>query len=241
VEGKPSVALITGGGSGIGLAVTRALLERGWRTAICGRNSDRLSRAVDELNGQSADWAERLSASTVDVSKTADIQSWMAAAWDHFGSPDLLVNNAGIGASGEIATFAEEQWDRVMDINFKGVFLCTREVLPRMRSAGGGWIINIASVSGKRGMPGVAAYCASKFGVVGFTESLAREEAKNNIRATSICPGYVATPMVADATVPPEEMIQPEDIAATVLYLLDLGPKTVIREIVIERIGSLQP
>lgn len=236
---RPRVALITGGGSGIGLAVTRALLERGWRTAICGRNPAKLSRAVDELNGQNADWAERLSASTVDVSNMADIQSWIAAAGDRFGPPDLLVNNAGIGASGEIATFAEDQWDRLMDINLKGVFLCTREVLPRMRSAGGGWIINIASVSGKRGMPEVSAYCASKFGVVGFTESLAREEANNNIRATSICPGYVATPMVADASVPADDMIQPEDIAATVLYLLDLGPKTVIREIVIERIGSL--
>jgi len=239
VERKQRVALITGGGSGIGFATTRALLERGWSVAVCGRDSAKLSRAVDELKERNSGGADRLFASTVDVSNAADVQNWIAAACDRFGPPDLLVNNAGVGVSGEIATFTEEQWDLTMDINLKGVFLCTREVLPRMRAAGGGWIINIASLLGKRGMSGAATYCASKFGVVGFTESLAREEAKHNIRATSICPGYVATPMVADAPVPAEEMIRPEDIAATVLYLLELSSKTVIREIVVERIGGL--
>ena len=100
-------------------------------------------------------------------------------------------------------------------------------------------MINIASVSGKRGMAGLSAYCSSKFAVIGFTESLAREEAAHGIRATSICPGYVETPMVADAETPGSEMIRPEDIAATVLYLVRLSPKAVVREIVLERIGGL--
>lgn len=239
MEREQRVALITGGGSGIGFATTRALLERGWSVAVCGRDTAKLSRAVDELKGWNAGATDRLFASTVDVSLAEDVQSWIAEACDRFGSPDLLVNNAGVGLTGEIEAVTEKQWDLVMDVNLKGVFLCTREVLPRMRSAGGGWIINIASLSGKRGMSGVATYCASKFGVVGFTESLAREEAKHNIRATSICPGYVATPMVVDAAISAEEMIQPEDIAATVLYLLELSSKTVIREIVVERIGGI--
>jgi 3-oxoacyl-[acyl-carrier protein] reductase len=108
-----------------------------------------------------------------------------------------------------------------------------------MRRRGGGWIINIASLAGKKGMPGASAYCASKFALVGFTETLAREEAKNNIRATAICPGYVATRMVEAVEVPASEMIHPHDIAATVLYLLDLSPKSVVREILIERIGAI--
>jgi NAD(P)-dependent dehydrogenase (short-subunit alcohol dehydrogenase family) len=103
----------------------------------------------------------------------------------------------------------------------------------------GGWIINIASVAGKVGFAGSSAYCSSKFGLIGFTESLAREEAQNGIRATAICPGYVSTPMVADADVPAEKMILPEDIAATILYLLDLSPNVAILEIVMERTAAL--
>jgi 3-oxoacyl-[acyl-carrier protein] reductase len=183
--------------------------------------------------------AERLFASPADVSKAADVRRWVAAARERLGAPALLVNNAGVYAHGEILSYSEEEWDRSLDINLKSAFLCTREVLPLMREHGGGWIINIASLSGKQGMAGGSAYCASKCGMVGFSESLGREEAKHGIRATAICPGYVATPMAEGAPVPPAEMVQPSDIAATVLYLLDLSPHAVIREIVVERTGVL--
>lgn len=233
-------ALITGGGSGIGLSITRALLGRGWKVSICGRDSARLSHASSELARENSAWADSLFASSVDVSQTADVQRWISETCRRFGAPELLVNNAGIGARGEITSLSEEQWDRVLETNLKGAFLCTRETLPHMRRRGGGWIINIASLAGKKGMPGASAYCASKFALVGFTQALAREEAKNDIRTTAICPGYVATRMVEAVEVPVSEMIQPHDIAATVLYLLDLSPKSVIREIIIERIGAIQ-
>lgn len=227
-------ALVTGGSSGIGLAITRALLQEGWRVAICGRDPARLAEAA-----KGADASDRLLAAACDVSRADEVRNWVAAARDHFGPPALLVNNAGVGARAEIASLSEEQWDRALDINLKGAFLCTREVLPAMRSRGGGWIINISSVSGKKGFAGSSAYSASKFGLIGFTESLAREEAPHGIRATSICPGFVATPMVADAEVPAVEMIHPDEIARTVLYLLSLGPNVAIREIVLERPHSL--
>ena len=111
--------------------------------------------------------------------------------------------------------------------------------MPAVRARGSGYIVNISSLAGKKGMSGTAAYSASKFGMIGLSQCLLEEAKAHNIRVTALCPGYVATPLAKDADVPPSEMIQPEDIAATVLYLLDLTPKVVIREIVIERIGAV--
>jgi len=232
-------ALVTGGGSGIGQAIARALVDRGWKVSICGRDESRLRHAVENLSIGDSERRGRLHAVAADVSSIREVSRWVAEACDRLGSPALLVNNAGVGASGDIPDLAEQDWDLTIATNLKGVYLCTREVLPRMRSRGGGWIINIASVAGKKGMPGSSAYSASKFGVVGFTDSLAREQVKYGIRATAICPGFVATPMVEGARVPAAEMIQPEDVAATVLYLIGLGPNVVVREIVLDRRGAL--
>lgn len=232
-------ALVTGGGSGIGLAITRALVDRGWKVAICGRDEAKLSRAIDDLSRSRPHLRDRLHGSGADVSSQRDVRRWVEAACDRLGPPALLVNNAGIGASGTVPDLDGRTWDRALAINLTGTFLCTREVLPRMRSRGGGLIVNVASVAGKKGMPGSSAYSASKFGVVGFTESLAREQAEHGILATAICPGFVDTPMVAGAPVPASEMIQPEDVAATVLYLLELGPNATVREIVLDRVGAL--
>lgn len=234
------VALVTGGSSGIGLAIVRALLGRGWKVALCGRDGNKLERATTDLAGNEPERAERLLASTADVSNAEDVRRWVSEACGRFGPPSILINNAGVGAWGEITELTEADWDRAHAINLKGAFLCTREALPPMRSRGdGGWIINIASVAGKVGFAGSSAYCSSKFGLIGFTESLAREEAQHGIRATAICPGYVDTPLVADADVSAEKMILPDDIAATVLYLLNLSPNVAIGEIVMERTTSL--
>jgi 3-oxoacyl-[acyl-carrier protein] reductase len=238
MDDRPRSALVTGGGSGIGLAIAGALLERGWRVAICGRDAAKLDRAAAELAERGVA-ADRLSAMSADVSAAAEVKRWVSAAGKRFGPPELLVNNAGIGFQGSIAEMDERQWDATLEVNLKGAMLCTRELLPSLRARGGGWVVNIASIAGKKGFANGSAYCASKFALIGFTECLQREEAAHGIRATAICPGFVATPMVADAEVPAERMIRPEDIAQTVLYLLSLGPTAVIREIVIERLGSL--
>jgi 3-oxoacyl-[acyl-carrier protein] reductase len=190
-------------------------------------------------DGRSADRGEPVLRRRADVSREEDVTRWFADASARLGPPDLLVNNAGIGVFGEIGKLTAESWERALGVNLRSAFLCAREVLPAMRARGSGYIVNISSVAGKKGMAGTAAYSASKFGMIGLSQSLQDEVKGQNIRVTAICPGYVATPLAEGAPVPAAEMIQPEDIAATVLYLLDLTPKVVIREMVIERIGAL--
>src|SRR5262245_6031875 len=232
-------ALVTGASQGIGLAIARALLGRGWKVGICARRADGVARAAEELGKKAPRASERLYAAAADVSKESEAKQWIADAIARLGPPDLLVNNAGIGVFGEIGKLTAESWERALSVNLKSAFLCTREVLPAMRAKGRGYVINISSLAGKKGMSGTAAYSAPKFGTIGLSQSLLEEGKADNIRVTAICPGYVATPLAEKATVPASEMIRPEDIAATVLYLLDLGPKAVVREIVIERIGAV--
>ena len=224
-------AFVTGGSSGIGLAIARALHERGHPVAICGRDRRKLDRAARELG------TDGLFAAPADVSRREDVERWLDDGTAAIGPPRLLVLNAGLAHYGEIASFPDDAWDETIAVNLTGPFLVARAALPRMREAGGGYVFSISSVSGKKGMPGAGAYCASKFGVVGLTESLLREEAPHGIRATAICPGLVATPMAGGGN--PSEMIQPEDIARTVLWLLDLSPQVVVREVVVERTGAL--
>jgi NAD(P)-dependent dehydrogenase (short-subunit alcohol dehydrogenase family) len=132
----------------------------------------------------------------------------------------------------------EKDWEEILNINLKGVLLCTQAVLPEMKRRRRGYVVNISSIAGKEGFAGGGAYCASKFGVMALTQTLLEEARPYNIRATAICPGYVDTPMVVAAPVPGSEMIRPEDIAKTVLYLLNLSDKAVVREVVMTRIGS---
>jgi 3-oxoacyl-[acyl-carrier protein] reductase len=227
-------AYVTGGTSGIGLAVARALLERDFAVAICGRDAGRLERAAAELGAIAG--PERVAAARADVSRATDVERWVREAASRLGPPRLLVLNAGIAAYEELVSTSEETWDETIDVNLKGPFLVARTALPLMRERGG-YVVAISSLSGKQGMPRLSAYCASKFGLVGLTESLLREEAGHGIRATAICPGLVATALVGEPGMPREEMIQPEDIAKTVLWLLDLSPQVVVREVVIERTG----
>jgi 3-oxoacyl-[acyl-carrier protein] reductase len=235
---KDQVALITGGSSGIGFAVARMALSEGMRVAISARNKEKLSRALAELKKE-AQSEERLMALPADVSVASQVEGMVRETVQKWNRIDLLVNNAGIGQWAPIDEMTEEEWDRVQAVNLKGAFLCTKTVLPVMKRQRSGYIVNISSLAGKEGMAGVAAYSASKFGMIGLTESLLEEAIEHQIRATAICPGYVATPMVAGASVPPEEMIPPSDIGKIIIGLLHLAPVTVIKEIVVQRRGAI--
>src|SRR5207249_1838533 len=164
----------------------------------------------------------RVLAVTADVSKPGDVRRAVQQTLARFGRIDVLVNNAGISGRGRVEDLSERDWDRVLSVNLRGAFLCARAVLPSMKRQRRGYIVNISSLAGKIGMAGSAAYCASKFGLVGLSQSIGEEGAPWNIRATAICPAYVNTPMVRGAPVDPSRMIQPQDIAATVRYLLEL-------------------
>jgi ketoreductase len=187
------VALVTGATSGIGLAVTKALAERGYQVFICARTAEAVQVTVKQLQDDDLD----VDGTACDVRSQDDIRAFVRAAVDRFGPIDVLVNNAGRSGGGVTADIADDLWFDVMNTNLNSVFLMTREVLNAggMRDKDRGRIINIASTAGKQGVVLGAPYSASKHGVVGFTKALGNELAPTGITVNAVCPGYVETPM----------------------------------------------
>ncbi|MEU8508785.1 3-oxoacyl-ACP reductase FabG [Streptomyces brevispora] len=187
------VALITGGTSGIGLAVAENFARQGHSVFICSRNAGSVTETVGKLRAQGyeADGA------AADVSKPEDVTRLVDAAVARYGSIDILVNNAGRSGGGVTAEIADELWYDVINTNLTSVFLMTRAVLTTggMREKRSGRVINIASTAGKQGVVLGAPYSASKHGVVGFTKALGNELAPTGITVNAVCPGYVETPM----------------------------------------------
>ncbi|MFJ9821231.1 SDR family NAD(P)-dependent oxidoreductase [Streptomyces sp. NPDC101151] len=187
------VALITGGTSGIGLAVAETLASRGLKVFICSRNPETVQETAGKLrsNGYEADGV------AADVRRPDDVKRLVGAAVERYGHVDVLVNNAGRSGGGVTAELADELWYDVIDTNLNSVFLMTREVLKSGKLLERGWgrIINIASTGGKQGVVLAAPYSASKHGVIGFTKALGLELAKTGVTVNAVCPGYVETPM----------------------------------------------
>nr|ADE34491.1 SsfU [Streptomyces sp. SF2575] len=188
-----TVALVTGGTSGIGLAVVQRLAARGVRVFLCARSEDAVRTTVKELSEQGLE----VDGTTADVRSADSVRALVAAAVERFGPIDVLVNNAGRSGGGVTAKIADELWYDVIDTNLNSVFLVTREVLANggLDRSANGRIINIASTGGKQGVPLGAPYSAAKAGVIGFTKALAKELAKSGVTVNAVCPGYVETPM----------------------------------------------
>lgn len=193
VDSEKRVALITGGTSGIGLAVAESLAGQGLRAFICARNGDAVRETVGKLraSGLEADGVP------ADVRRPEDVSRLVGTAVERYGQVDVLVNNAGRSGGGVTAEIPDELWRDVIDTNLNSVFLVTREVLRGGRPVERGWgrIINIASTGGKQGVALGAPYSASKHGVIGFTKALGLELAKTGVTVNAVCPGYVETPM----------------------------------------------
>jgi ketoreductase len=187
------VAVVTGGTSGIGLAVTRLLANQQHKVFIGARNAENVALTVKELQGDGL----QVDGTACDVRSADDVKRFVRTAVDRFGAIDVLVNNAGRSGGGVTADIADELWFDVMNTNLNSVFLMTREVLNTggMRASGRGRVINIASTAGKQGVVLGAPYSASKHGVVGFTKALGNELAPTGITVNAVCPGYVETPM----------------------------------------------
>jgi 3-oxoacyl-[acyl-carrier protein] reductase len=231
---KGKTAIITGGSRGIGYAVAEALADRGMKLAVCSRTESELRDAEKRLAGRTDVLAQ-----PVDVSDERQVEAFVAAVRERLGPPYILVNNAGIFISlSLIEDTAPKEFDETLDVNLRGTFLMTRAVLAEMKKRRDGYIFNVSSTSGKEGEYETSAYCASKFAMIGFTESLIEEARSYNVRACSICPDYVETPMTSDEDIPSEEMLRPEDIAKTVLWLLDLSPVSVVKEVALWRLGE---
>lgn len=185
-----TVAIITGASSGIGRATALALAERGLRLSLLARSEGALSETADEAKQRGASDVRHF---VCDVRDEAAVDAAVKATLDSFGHVDVLINSAGLSLNGEVDGYSLEDWRAVTDTNLTGTFLTCRAVLPAMKRQGGGQIINISSGAGRNGIKEMAAYCASKFGVIGFTESLALEVRNRNIRVSVLLPGSVAT------------------------------------------------
>lgn len=188
---KNKVALVTGGGTGIGKAIAVAFAKEGARVAVSGRRTARLEAVVKEITKKGG----RALAVTGDVSKREDVDRMVTQVVNHFGKLDILVNCAGVLFSADLAHHTEKIWNETIDINLKGSFLTTQRAVPEMLKQGKGKVIHIASIAGQIGFPNSAAYCASKGGIMGMTKALAMELAPKKINVNCIAPGDVATPL----------------------------------------------
>jgi NAD(P)-dependent dehydrogenase (short-subunit alcohol dehydrogenase family) len=185
-------AIVTGGTRGIGRAIAEALLRDGGRVMITGRTRESVATAVSELARLAGDPA-RVAGSAADVRTRDQVEALMSETAATFGGFDTLVNNAGVGRFADVAAMTDDDWDGVIATNLTGPFLCSRAAIPHLKQSGGGWIINIASLAGRNSFAGGGAYCASKAGLVAFSESLMQEVRFDNIRVSVVMPGSVAT------------------------------------------------
>lgn len=200
MELNGAVAIVTGGARGIGRGIAYELAKQGARIAIADLPAVTADR--DETVAGIKALGSDAMAVDCDVTDAAQVQAMTQAVLGAWGQIDILVNNAGVIRIGPVMAFSEADWDLVMDVNLKGTFLCSKAVLPHMMQRQGGKIINLSSIAGKRGRAGTACYSATKFGVIGLTQSLASEMGQFNITANAICPGEVETHMWTDVLAP---------------------------------------
>jgi NAD(P)-dependent dehydrogenase (short-subunit alcohol dehydrogenase family) len=222
-------ALVTGGSAGIGFALARMLRDEGYELTLAARRPEPLAEAALELG------AESVAANLADPDECVRV---VAVHAERFGGMDVLVNSAGIGISGSFGEQATKAIDLQVGVNLRAALVVTRESLPHLRATGG-HVINLASIAGTIPTPGLAVYGATKAALISFTHSLNREEDEHGVRATAICPGFVATRMTEWTGLPSEEQIQPSDVAELVRTILQLSPKARVPQIVIERLGDV--
>jgi 3-oxoacyl-[acyl-carrier protein] reductase len=221
------VALVTGGTRGIGRAIAKMLLTEGASVVICGRYPDKTDKAARELLTETGG---KVAAKAADVSKHEQVGELFRFV-DTFGGLDILVNNAGVGVFRPVGDLTIEDWKHTVDTNLSGAFYCSREALFRFGNMGGGSIVNISSLAGRNAFAGGAAYNASKFGLMGFSEAMMQDVRSANVRVSTILPGSVATGFGGGSAVGGEWKIWPEDIAEVVKMLLSMPARTLVSSV----------
>lgn len=227
LEGK--VAIVTGAGRGIGKAIAVALANEGVKVGLLARTEAALKEVASEVAGLGV----KAAYAAVDVSSLEQVNQAIEKLTNELGTADILINNAGIGKFATLLEMDPEEWKKIIDVNIMGTYHVTRAVLPQLIEKNGGDIINISSTNGLNGAATSSAYSASKFGVIGLTESLAQEVRRNNIRVTALTPSTVATELAVKTNLIAEnnedKYMQPEDIAEFIVSQLKLHPRVYIK------------
>lgn len=221
-------AIITGAGRGIGRATAIAFAKEGIHVGLIGKTVANLEKVAEELRQYNVN----VVFASADVSDQESITTAVQHIKSELGPIDILVNNAGIGKFGKFLELSPEEFKNIIDVNLMGVYYTTRAVLPEMIERQSGDIINIASTAGQKGAPVTSAYSASKFGVLGLTESLMLEVRKHNIRVSALTPSTVATDLAFDEKLTdgnPEKVMQPEDLADVMVAQLKLHPRVLLK------------
>ena len=234
-------ALVTGGSSGIGLAIARMLgKDLGYGVTVNGRRPDKLEDAVNKLKEEGID----ATAAPGNMADEEEIKRVVGQHRDAYGRMDVLINNAGVGIGAAIADAETKKLDMQLNVNLRGVYLILRESIPMLKEAGHehrkALVVNMASIAGKFGQAWLSMYSATKFAVVGLSQSAHRELAGDGIQVTAFCPGFVDTAMTdwTKGSVSADEMIQPDDIAEAVRFLLSTSPACMVPEIQFIRPGD---
>ena len=222
-------ALVTGGSSGIGLAIARMLRDEGYALTLASRRPEKVEAAAEELG------AFAVAADVGDVDACARL---LEAHRKQHGRLDVLVNSAGIGIAGTVDALPAKHFELQVGVNLRGLFFVTQAAIPLLRESRG-WIVNLASIAGTLPTPGLATYGATKAAVISLTRSLNEELDADGVRAIAICPGFVDTAMAEWTGMEGGEMIQPEDCAEVVRMCLRLSPRARVPQVVIERAGSV--
>lgn len=233
-------ALITGGSGGIGLAIARALGQDGYAVTVSARRPEKLEEAARQLAGEGIE----VHSIAANMAHEDDIKNVVAGHRERFGRLDVLINNAGIGIGAAVADTETKKLDLQLDVNLRAVYLVARECIPMLKEAGAehgkALIANTASIAGKSGQGWLSAYSATKFGVVGLSQAMHKELSGDGIQVTALCPGFVATAMTdwVEGQVPKDRMIQPQDIAESVRFLLRTSPNCLVPEVQFIRPGD---
>ncbi len=226
-----ATAIVTGSTSDIGKATASLSAKIECNVAVCSRNQNDVNNTVKEINNLCSASNEKEKEKAIgfkcDVSIPSDVNSLVKATMDKFGQIDILINNAGFLVYKNLIDTSDQEWEKVIQINLKGTFLFCKAVLPHMIKKNSGVIINVSSRCGKTDIPNLSAYCASKFGIMGLSESLAREISDYNIKIMIMCPAEINTPMIKKANYSGytprskiEEMYKPEDVAQKILDII---------------------
>ena len=240
-------AIVTGASSGLGRATAIALAKAGADVVLLARSRKDLEDVAHEVEAA----GRRALALTVDLAEESQIRGAVESTLDAFGRVDVLVNAAGTDAPGPVEKLELEGWDRTLDVNLRAPFLLSKAVFPHMREARGGTIVNISSVAGKKGWAEASAYCASKFGLTGFTQALADEARPHGIRACIIYPGAMATNWgtwtpeerheSSREKSPPSQVLPPERVADFIAWFVASPPEFVLTEGIVLPLGESLP